>query len=66
MYLLEIYDSLNDQNLENQLHQAARVLESQINFEIKPVWHGPYFVYPQVKHMSFHFPHMYRVDFYEA
>ena len=45
----EIKDSMEDEDLETQLTQAARVLKSQQAFEYKPVWHGPYDVYPHVK-----------------
>ena len=45
----EIKDSMEDESLESQLTQAARVLESQQSFEYKPFWHGPYDVYPHVR-----------------
>jgi len=45
----EIKDSLSDSELEAQLAAAARVLDSQMHFEFKPAWHGPFDVYPQVR-----------------
>ncbi|MCO4793028.1 MAG: hypothetical protein KC493_04910, partial [Bacteriovoracaceae bacterium] len=48
----KIKDSLSDDELEDQMTRVARILDSQMNFRYRPVWHGPYDVEPKLKKLA--------------